>query len=62
MGLNEFPADVQQIIEYTKLRKKYTELDQALRANRSYKKDSLKFGQMMGLLKILKEHDKGDKK
>ena len=61
MKSNEFPADVQQIIEYTKLRKKYPELDKALRANRGYKKESLKFGQMMVLLAELRKHDKNIK-
>jgi len=58
----EYPADVELIIEYTKLRKKYPELDKDLRADNRYKKDSLKFGQMMELLEALRNYDKGGKK
>ena len=51
----EFPYDVQKIIEYTKLRKKYPALDKALRNNKGYKE--INFEQMEKLMEKLKEHE-----
>lgn len=54
--IKDYPADVEEIIEYTKLRKKYPELDRQLRIERLYK-DSISFGQMKSLLHVLREKD-----
>lgn len=57
--IENYPADVQEIIEYTKLRKKYPKLDRKLRIDRLYK-DSITFGQMRSLLIKLRKKDKGE--
>ena len=54
----EYPKDVQDIIEYTKLRKKYPEQDKLLRLQFGYKENSITLDQMNKLLYILNEQEK----
>jgi hypothetical protein len=56
----EYPQDVQEIIEYTKLRKKYPELDNKLRSELGYG-EILTMSQMYFLFSELKKHDKKNK-
>jgi len=63
----EYPKDVQEIIEYTKLRKKYPVIDRKLRNilvnyfHEEMKNDRITMDQMRSIMKILKKKDEGEK-
>lgn len=58
--LDETPDDVQDIIRYTKLRKKYPKLDRELRLKYGYNEKlekSITMAQMYCIMDELKKHD-----
>lgn len=59
---NETPEDVQDIIRYTKLRKKYPKLDRELRLRYCFDEYSITLEQMYCILTKLEKHDMEMKK
>ncbi len=57
MTETDYPQDVYDIIQYTRLKKKYPKKDKELRTGYSFKKDSLTMKQMYILLRILRNFD-----
>ena len=62
MTQTDYPQDVYDIIEYTKLRKKYPEKDKELRTTFGFSQKSITKKQMYVLLNILRDFDSNGSK
>ena len=60
--ISDYPEDVKDLIEYTRLKKKYTEFDKELRLRFGYVKDFITIEQMYRLLSQLRAKEKDNER
>ena len=60
--ISDYPEDVKDLIEYTRLKKKYTEFDKELRTRFGYVKDFITIEQMYRLLSQLRAKEKDNER